>query len=265
MGRIRTTTLRKKKKDGEKITALTAYDYPTAKLMDEAGIDIVLVGDSVGYTLQGHDDALSVTMDMMLYHTRLVSSAVEHAMVVGDMPFLSYQISPREAVRNAGRFVAESGANAVKLEKGVDKFGDAIKAIIDTGIPVMGHIGLTPQSVNQIGGHKVFGRSAEAAELLMEEAQGLEEAGCFAIVLETVVAEVASRISESLKVPTIGIGSGAGCDGQVLVVHDMFGMGLETKFSKVYADFKTQMRESFEAYIKEVRGGVFPGEEHEFK
>jgi len=265
MARVRTTTFQKRKEQGEKIPVLTAYDFPTARLMDECGLEAILVGDSVGYTVQGHEGSLSVTMDTMVYHTEMVSRAVKRAMVIGDMPFLSYQISPEEAVRNAGRLVSEGGANAVKLEGPADRFGSAIKAILNTGIPVMGHIGLTPQSVNQIGGYKIQGRGEEAARRLMAEALGLQEAGCFAIVLELVQAEIAREISKTLRIPTIGIGSGAGCDGQVLVLHDMFNMGLTTSFAKVYYDMRTSMAEAFRAYVSEVQNGIFPGPEHEFK
>lgn len=261
MPRIRTTTFRKRKEAGEKLTVLTAYDYPTAKLLDESGIDAVLVGDSLGTAVQGKDDTLSVTMDQMIYHTSMVSRAVENAMVIGDMPFLSYQLSPAEAVRNAGRFVSEGGAQAVKLEGPVDKFGDSIAAIVKTGIPVMAHIGLTPQSVHQIGGYKVQGRGDQARECLKEEALGLQQAGCFAIVLELVQADTAAEITEMLTIPTIGIGSGPHCDGQVLVMHDILGFGPRRSFFKVFGNAREVMEQAFRDYVREVKEGTFPTEE----
>ncbi|HIJ73930.1 MAG TPA: 3-methyl-2-oxobutanoate hydroxymethyltransferase [Candidatus Hydrogenedentes bacterium] len=265
MARVRTTTLLKFKESGEKITALTAYDYPTAKLLDEAGLDIMLVGDSVGWVVQGRDDSLGVTMDMMVYHTSLVARAAERAMVVGDMPFMSYQVSAAEALRNAGRFITEGGAQAIKLEGPADKFGDAIRAIVHAGIPVMGHLGFTPQSVHQIGGYKIQGRGDEARERLKEEALGLEAAGCFAVVLELVNADVAAEITQALTIPTIGIGAGSGCDGQILVVHDILGLGIRTKFSKVFGDAKSLMAKAFADYVKEVKEGAFPTAEHEHR
>jgi len=265
MARVRTTTFLKRKQNGERIAVLTAYDYPSAKLVDEAGIDAILVGDTLGVVVQGQPDTLPVTMDDMVYHTRLVSRAVERAMVIGDMPFMSYQVDTNEAVRNAGRLVAEGGANAVKLEGPADKFGDVIGGILRAGIPVMGHIGLTPQSVNQIGGYKLQGREPEARERLKEQALGLQEAGCFAVVLEFVKADIAAEITELLSIPTIGIGSGVGCDGQVLVFHDMLGLGHAWTFVKVFADAKVLMKEAVEQYKNEVLEGTFPGPEHEFK
>ncbi|MCP4644618.1 MAG: 3-methyl-2-oxobutanoate hydroxymethyltransferase, partial [bacterium] len=248
---------------GERITVLTAYDYPTAKLQDDAGVDVILVGDSLGVVVQGHEDTLGVTMDDMVYHTDMVSRAVQRAMVVGDMPFLSYQVSPEEALVNAGRLVADGGAQAVKLEGPADKFGDAISAIIRAGIPVMGHIGLTPQSVNQIGGYKIQGRGEEAKGRLKEEALGLQELGCFALVLELVQADVATEITGLVKIPTIGIGAGAGCDGQVLVMHDMLGFGEARTFFKVFGDARSVMEQAFRDYVKDVREGKFPAKEHE--
>lgn len=265
MARVRTTTLLKRKQTGEKITMLTAYDYPTAKLMDEVGVDCLLVGDSVGMTVQGRSDTLGVTMDMMVYHTQLVSRAAQRALIIGDMPFLSYQVSIEEAVRNAGRFVAEGGAHAVKIEGSADCFGDAIRAILRAGIPVMGHIGFTPQSVNLIGGYKVQGREEDARARLKEHALGLEEAGCFAVVLELVQADVAAAITESLSIPTIGIGSGATCDGQVLVIHDMLGFGEPRTYCKVFGDVRALMKEAFENYVREVKQGAFPAAEHEHR
>ncbi len=243
---------------------LTAYDYPSAKIVDECGVDIVLVGDSCGMVVMGHANTLGVTMDDMVRHTRMVSSAVQHALVIADMPFLSYQVSPEEALRNAGRLVVEGGAHGVKLEGPVDKFGSAIAAIIRAGIPVMGHIGLTPQSVNQIGGYKVQGRSPECRIRLKDEAQGLEHIGCFAMVLECIPADLAEEITGLISIPTIGIGAGAACDGQVLVLHDILGWG-STKFSKTFADVRSLTAQACRAYVDEVRSGVFPDAEHAFK
>ncbi|MFO7976439.1 MAG: 3-methyl-2-oxobutanoate hydroxymethyltransferase [Candidatus Hydrogenedentota bacterium] len=261
MPRIRTTTFRKRKEAGEKLTVLTAYDHPTAKLLDESGIDAVLVGDSLGTAVQGKNDTLSVTMDEMIYHTSMVSRAVKNAMVIGDMPFLSYQLSSAEAVRNAGRFISEGGAQAVKVEGSVDKFGESIAAIIKTGIPVMAHIGLTPQSVHQIGGYRVQGRGEQARECLKEEALGLQQTGCFAIVLELVQTDTAAEITEMLTIPTIGIGSGPHCDGQVLVMHDMLGFGPQRSFFKIFGNVRETMEQAFREYVREVKEGTFPTEE----
>ncbi|MCC6794302.1 MAG: 3-methyl-2-oxobutanoate hydroxymethyltransferase [Candidatus Hydrogenedentes bacterium] len=265
MPRVSAVSLRDRKKAGEKIAVLTAYDFPTAKLIDQSGVDVVLVGDSCGMVVMGRENTLSVTMDEMVYHTRIVSSAVERALVVGDMPFLSYQVSPQEAVRNAGRLIVEGGAQAVKLEGPAQRFGDTIRAILDASIPVMGHIGLQPQSIHQLGGYKVQGRDAEGRTRLIEEAKGLEQIGCFAIVLECVPASLAKEITESISIPTIGIGAGPDCDGQVLVMHDMLGMGKYTKFSKVYFDAGAAMKTAFESYVSEVKSGAFPTAEHSFE
>ena len=264
IARTTTVSLKDRKQAGEKIAMLTAYDYPCAKLIDAAGVDVTLVGDSCGMAVMGRPDTLSVTMDEMIHHTKMVSSAVENALVVGDMPFLSYQVSTEEAVRNAGRFVSEGGARAVKLEGPADKFGEVIEGILRAGIPMMGHIGLLPQSVNQLGGYKVQGRSDECRARLKEEAQGLEQIGCFALVLECIPADLAAEISTALTIPAIGIGAGAGCDGQVLVMHDMLGWGF-TKFTKTFGDARTVMQTAFEDYVREVKLGAFPSEEHEFK
>ena len=265
MPRVSAVSLRDRKKAGEKIAVLTAYDFPTAKLIDQSGVDVVLVGDSLGMVVMGRENTLSVTMDEMVYHTRIVSSAVEHALVVGDMPFLSYQISPQEAVRNAGRLIVEGGAQAVKLEGPAQRFGNTIQAILDASIPVMGHIGLQPQSIHQLGGYKVQGRDAKGRARLIEEAKGLEQIGCFAIVLECVPASLAKEISGAVSAPTIGIGAGPHCDGQVLVMHDMLGMGKYTKFSKVYFDVGAAMKTAFEAYVSEVKSGAFPTADHSFE
>ncbi len=262
MPRVRTTTLLKRKQEGEKITVLTAYDYPSARIMDACGMDVLMVGDSLGNNVMGLPDTLGVTMEHMLHHTAMVSRAAESALVVGDMPFMSYQVNPDEAVRNAGRFIAEAGAHAVKLEGPASRFGETIRRIIGTGIPVMGHIGLTPQSVHQIGGYKVQGRGEEAAARLKEEAMGLQEIGCFAIVLELVTVDVAAEISSMLSIPTIGIGSGAGCDGQVLIMHDILGFNEQRRFFKIFGNAREVYEQAFRAYIEEVKAGRFPAEEH---
>lgn len=261
--KITAVSFQKRKCAGEKLTVLTAYDYPSAKLEDEAGVDAILVGDSLGMVMMGETNTLGVTMDHMLHHTRMVSRAVQRALVIGDMPFMSYQVTPEEAVRNAGRFIAETGAEAVKLEGGPERYGEAIQRIVRAGIPVMGHIGLTPQSVNVFGGYKVQGRDADSQARLKAEALGLEEIGCFAIVLECIPADLAAEITASLQIPTIGIGSGAACDGQVLVMHDMLGWG-EARFTHTFADLRSAMRNAFTEYIASVRDGNFPGPEHTY-
>ena len=261
--KVTVVAFQKRKRAGEKITVLTAYDYPSAKIEDEAGVDAILVGDSLGMVMMGGDNTLGVTMEQMLHHTRMVSRGVENALVIGDMPFMSYQVTPEEAVRNAGRFVAEAGAQAIKLEGGPERYGEAIQRIVRAGIPVMGHIGLTPQSVNVFGGYRVQGRDADSRERLKAEALGLEEIGCFALVLECIPADLAAEISASLAIPAIGIGSGAGCDGQVLVMHDMLGWG-EARFTRTFADVRGVMRDAFSFYIAEVRAGHFPGPEHTY-
>lgn len=243
---------------------LTAYDYPTAKILDESGVDIVLIGDSCGNVIMGRPNTLSVTMDDMVRHTRMVSAAVERALVVADMPFLSYQVSPEEAVRNAGRLIAEGGAHAIKLEGPADKFADAITAILRAGIPVMGHIGLTPQSVHQLGGYKVQGRSEGCRNRLKQEATGLEQIGCFAMVLECVPADLGAEITSMVSMPTIGIGAGPDCDGQVLVLHDILGWGA-ARFVKTYADVKGMIAKACTDYVSDVKGSKFPTEENTFK
>lgn len=261
--RVTTLTFRERKRAGEKIAVLTAYDYPTAKLMDESSVDAILVGDSLGMAIMGYSDTLQVTMDDMAHHTGMVARAVERALVIADMPFLSYQVNAEEALRNAGRLVGQAGAHAVKLEGSADKFSDAIRAILRAGIPVMGHIGLTPQSVHQFGGYRVQGRDAESRARLKKEAAGLQEIGCFSIVLECVPADLATEITQSLSIPTIGIGAGPDCDGQVLVLHDILGWG-GTRFSKTYADVRSEMARAFEAYAQEVKSGAFPEEIHTY-
>ncbi len=263
MSRITATSLQRSKQDGEKIAVLTAYDHPFGMIVDEAGVDAVLVGDSCGNVVMGRRDTLSVTMDEMVHHVRMVATGVKRALVIADMPFLSYQVSPEDAVRNAGRFVTEAGAQAVKLEGPADKFGQSMRAILNTGIPLMGHIGLTPQSVHQIGGYKVQGKSAESRKRLKDEARSLEALGCFAVVLECIPWDLAAEITQMLRVPTIGIGAGAGCDGQVLVLHDILGWG-STRFTKTFADVRAIARQACTDYVNEVKSGVFPAEEHQY-
>ncbi len=266
MTKVTTTTFHDKKVAGEKITVLTAYDYSMAKILDEAGVDCLLVGDSLGMTMLGYDDTLSVTMEDMIHHTKAVRRGTKNAMVVADMPFLSYHISDEEAVRNAGRFVKEAGANAVKLEGGY-AVKSKIEAIVAAQIPVMGHIGLTPQSVNMFGGFKVQGKSEIQAKKLIEEAKLLEDIGCFSIVLECVPEKLARLITEQLTIPTIGIGAGVGCDGQVLVIQDVLGMytALTPKFVKQYANLKDIIESAVVSYCGDVKSGLFPEEKHTFK
>lgn len=259
-------TFKEAKEKGNKLTMLTAYDYSVSKLIDEAGINGILVGDSLGMVCLGYEDTLSVTMEDMIHHTKAVSRGARNALVVSDMPFMSYQTSTYDAVYNAGRLVKEGRAQAVKLEGG-SAVSEQIKAIVNAGIPVMGHIGLTPQSVNVFGGFKVQGKSEEAARRLIKEAQLIEEAGAFAVVLECMPGNLAKIISEKVSIPTIGIGAGEGCDGQILVYQDMLGMftDFKPKFVKHYGDVGNAMKEAFKDYMKEVKAGVFPGEEHSFK
>ena len=258
-------TLREIKERGEPIVSLTAYDYPNALAADAAGVDLILVGDSLGMVVLGYETTLPVTMDEMLHHCRAVARGAKWAFLTGDMPFLSYQADVAEAVRNAGRFLAEAGMDSVKLEGG-GELASTVRAIVSAGIPVMGHIGLTPQSVHQLGGYRAQGRSAAAARALLDDALALQQAGCFAIVLESVPARVAALISERLTVPTIGIGAGAGCDGQVLVSHDLLGLfdRFTPRFVKQYANLRGEMLRAFERYHAEVRGREFPASEHTF-
>jgi 3-methyl-2-oxobutanoate hydroxymethyltransferase len=247
----------------EPISMLTAYDYPTALLMDQAGIDIILVGDSLGMVVLGYESTLPVTMDEMIHHSKAVTRGAKYALLVGDMPFLSYQVSTSEAVRNAGRFLQEAGMNAIKLEGGSER-ADTIRAIVSTGIPVMGHLGLTPQSVHQLGGFRTQGRDAEAAYKLLEDALILQDAGCFSLVLESIPGRLAELVSQRLVIPTIGIGAGAGCDGQVLVTHDLLGIfeRFTPKFVKRYANLSAEMRQAFSEYKADVKAKEFPGAEH---
>ncbi len=258
-------TLQNAKDNGEKITMLTAYDYSMAKLIDEAGINMILVGDSLGMVMLGYEDTLSVTMEDMIHHTRAVARGAKDAFVVADMPFMSYQTSVYDAVYNAGRLMKEGRAQAVKLEGGREMV-EQIRAITKASIPVVGHLGLTPQSLNAFGGFKVQGKSEEAARKLLEDAKIIEEAGAVVIVLECVPAKLAELISKQVKVPTIGIGAGAGCDGQVLVYQDMLAMfgDFKPKFVKQFAPIGDLMKEAFAKYIEEVETGAFPAQEHTF-
>lgn len=256
----------KMKQRGEKITCLTAYDYSFARILDEAGVEMLLVGDSLGCVVQGCANTLAVTMDEMIYHTRLVTRGRKRALVIGDMPFMSYQVGKDDALRNAGRFFQEAGAEAIKLEGGV-AVQESIRAIVDAGMPVMGHVGLTPQSVHQFGGYKVQGREKERREAVLRDAVAVAEAGAFAVVLEGIPQDLASEISQRLAIPTIGIGAGLQCDGQVLVIHDMLGLfdDFVPKFVKRYADVKQTMLGAVKEYVSEVKGRKFPAEEHSFK
>ncbi len=263
MARITTASIREKKQKKEKITMLTAYDYGMALLVDEAGIDMILVGDSVGNVQLGYENTLAVTMEDMVHHTKAVVRASKNAMVVADLPFLSYHVSVEEAVRNAGRLIQEGGAQAVKLEGGEERL-PVVRAILDAEIPIVAHIGLTPQSVNQFGGFKVQGKDLETARKLIQDAKLLEEAGVFSIVLEGVPSALAQRITASLTIPTIGIGAGPDCDGQVLVINDMLGIsrGHIPKFVKKFADLAPIIIQAMEDYKEEVEKGTFPGKEH---
>ncbi|MCL2856363.1 MAG: 3-methyl-2-oxobutanoate hydroxymethyltransferase [Oscillospiraceae bacterium] len=258
-------TFQKAKEEGIKISMLTAYDCPTARLIDEAGVNSILVGDSLGNAILGYKDTLSVTMEDMIHHGAAVARGTENALLVIDMPFMSYQSSVYDAVVNAGRLVKEAGANAVKLEGGASVCPQ-IKAIVEAGIPVVAHLGLTPQSVNVLGGFKAQGKDEKTARKLLDDAKAVEAAGAFAVVLECVPSKLARLVTQSLSIPTIGIGSGSGCDGQVLVSLDMLGVfaGASPKFVKKYAGMGKLMKNAFAAYHKEVQSGEFPSNEHEF-
>lgn len=260
------STFQNAKKNGEKVTMLTAYDYSTAKLIDEAGIDSILVGDSLGNVILGYEDTISVTMEDMIHHGAAVARGAKEAMIVIDMPFMSYQTSVYDAVVNAGRLMKEGRANAVKLEGGASVCPQ-IKAITESGIPVVAHLGLTPQSINAFGGFKVQGKSEDAAAKLLEDALAVQEAGAFAVVLECVPAKLAALLTEKLDIVTIGIGAGSGCDGQVLVYQDMLGMFTDyvPKFVKQFANIGDRMKQAFADYKKEVSEGTFPAEEHTYK
>jgi 3-methyl-2-oxobutanoate hydroxymethyltransferase len=264
-GKLPVPELLAMKRRGEKIVMVTAYDAPGARFAEDAGIDVILVGDTAAMVVLGHSGTTPVTVDEMLFLTRTVSRNVHRPIVVGDMPFGSYEVSDDEAVRNAVRFVKEGGAEIVKLE-GAGPMVSRARAIVQAGIPVMGHVGLTPQSATMLGGFKTQGRTAEAAQLIVEGAKGLEDAGCCSIVLEAVPAPVAARITEELSIPTIGIGAGAECDGQVLVYHDLLGLseGHLPRFVKRYANLSAEIRDALVAYATEVRSGAFPEEQHTY-
>ena len=263
--RITTSTIRARKEAGEAISMLTAYDAAFARLFDEAGIDMLLVGDSVGNTMLGYDSTLPVTMEDMLHHVKAVSRGASRAMIVADMPFMSYQTSIADALYNAGRFLKETGAQAVKLEGGA-AVAPAVQAMTEAGIPVVGHLGLTPQSVNQFGGFKVQAKTAAAAQQLLDDARLLEKAGAFALVLECVPATLAAKVSQALSIPTIGIGAGNGCDGQVLVMHDLLGLtpGFKPKFVKAYRTLAQEVIAAAREYADDVKARQFPAAEHTF-
>lgn len=252
------------KSAGKKIAVLTSYDYPTAKLLDESGMDIILVGDSLGNSALGYENTIPVTMEEMLHHVKAVVRGVSKAMVVADMPFMSYQLSPEQALLNASRFIKEGGANGVKVEGSV--YLDSIKKIIDAGIPVMGHLGFTPQAVNQLGGYRVQGRTADEAKAILEGAKKLEKAGVFSLVLEMVPADTAKKVTDAVSIPVIGCGAGPHCDGQVLVINDILGLSVDVmpKFAKKYADIHGEIKKAVSNYISDVRGGRFPGSEHSY-
>jgi 3-methyl-2-oxobutanoate hydroxymethyltransferase len=264
-GKLPLTDLAAMKRRGEKVVMVTAYDYPSGRLADAAGVDVILVGDSAAMTVLGHDSTVPATMEDMLLLARAAARGAERPLVVADMPFGSYQVSTEDAVRNAVRFVKDAGVDAVKVE-GAGPVLARIEAIVGAGVPVVGHIGLTPQTVTALGGWRAQGRTAARAQQLVEDALALERAGCFAVVLECIPAPVAARITEALSVPTIGIGAGPSCDGQVLVYHDMLGLyeGRSPRFVKRYADVAAVTRDALERYAAEVRTGVFPGPEHTY-
>lgn len=267
MERVKITIpyLQEKKERDEKITMLTAYDYPMARLVDEAGIDIILVGDSLGMVVLGYDSTLPVTMEDMIRHTQAVRRGTRYALLVGDMPYKSYD-TKNGAIANALRFIKDAGCDAVKLEGGTESL-EAAKSILDAGIPVMGHLGLTPQSIEKLGGFKVQAKTAEAAKVIIDDAKKLEKVGCFSIVLECIPSQIAKIITEELKIPTIGIGAGPNCDGQVLVTNDMLGLfdRFVPKFVKQYIKLSTQILEGIKAFKKDVEEGRFPTKEHAFK
>ena len=256
-------TLQNMKQAGESIAMLTAYDYPTALAMEQSGVDVILVGDSLGMVVLGYENTLSVTMEDMLHHCKAVRRGASIPLLVGDMPFLSYQVSISEAVRNAGRFLQEAGMDAVKLEGGAER-SDTIRAVTSAGIPVMGHLGLTPQSIHQFGGFKPQGRTIQAAQKLLQDSLSLQAAGCFSIVLESIPGKLATWISKRLEIPTIGIGAGPGCDGQVLVTHDVLGLfeRFTPRFAKQYRRQFQEMVEAFNEYTAEVKERQFPAREH---
>jgi 3-methyl-2-oxobutanoate hydroxymethyltransferase len=263
--KVTTRRLLEMKRQGERIAALTAYDFLMAGLLDEAGVDVILVGDSAGMVVQGVETTVSVTLDQMLYHSAVVSRGVKRALVVADMPFMSYQVNPDEALRNAGRMVKESGVEAVKVEGGL-AICPTVRRIVDVGIPVMGHLGLTPQSIHKFGTYQVRATEPEEADELRRDARALAEAGAFGIVIEKVPAELAAEISQSVEIPIIGIGAGGGCDGQILVSHDMLGIytAFKPRFVRRYAALAQDMRQAFEHYVGDVKSGEFPSAEESY-
>ena len=263
--RVTINQIKEMKQKGERITALTAYDYSTAKIIDEVGIPIILVGDTLGEVVLGYGSTIPVTMEDMLHHAKAVVRGTKKAMVIGDMPFMTYHVSVEEALRNAARFIQEAGCQAVKLEGGVT-VAEKVKRIVECGIPVMGHIGLTAQSINQLGGHRIQGKTPEAASKLLEDARALEKAGAFAVVLETIPTPLATLITKKIGIPTIGIGAGIGCDGQILVVNDMLGTFTDfvPKHAKQYAKLANIMSTAITEYFNEVKSGKFPTDAHSF-
>lgn len=263
--KITTRTVVDFKSKGEKISMITAYDYTMAKIVDHAGIDIVLVGDSASNVMAGHETTLPITLDQMIYHTSCVVRGVDRALVVADLPFMSYQVTIKEALTNAGRMMKEAGAHAVKLEGG-SFVAETVKRIVDAGIPVMGHLGLTPQSIYKFGTYKVRAKEQEEAEQLIEDAQKLQEAGCFAIVLEKIPASLAEKVTKSLRIPTIGIGAGASCDGQVLVIHDMLGLtkDFHPRFIRRYLNLFDEMSGAVSNYVSDVKSGSFPSSNEQY-
>jgi 3-methyl-2-oxobutanoate hydroxymethyltransferase len=263
--KVTKNTLLNMKRKGEKIAALTSYDYLSTKILDEGGIDLILVGDSLGMVIMGYENTLPVTMEEMIHHLKAVTRARPRALVAGDLPFMSYQASVEDAVRNAGRLVKEGGAESVKLEGG-ERYVPVIEAIVQASIPVVGHLGLTPQSLYQLGGYKIQGKDEESAERLYQDALSLEKAGCFSIVLEGIPWQLARRITQGVSIPTIGIGAGSYCDGQVLVLYDMLGIheGTLPRFVKEYGDIGEQMKRAVSQYISDVKEGIFPSMEHSY-
>ena len=264
--KVTTQTVVDMKRRGEKISMLTAYDFTMARIIDRAGIDVILVGDSAGNVMAGHETTVPMTMDQMVYHTSCVVRGVEKALVIADLPFMSYQVTPTEGLRSAGRMMKEAGAHAVKLEGGRPVV-DTVKKIVDAGIPVMGHLGLTPQSIYQFGTYKVRAKEEEEARQLIKDAKALEQAGCFSLVLEKIPASLAQQVTDQISIPTIGIGAGAGCDGQVLVMHDMLGLNKEFKprFLRRYADLDSNVTDAVQQYIKDIKSGDFPNEDEQYE
>lgn len=263
--KVTTQTVVDMKRQGEKISMLTAYDFTMAQIIDGAGVDIILVGDSAGNVMAGYETTVPMTMEHMIYHTSCVVRGVDRALVIADMPFMSYQVTAKEALRSAGRMMKEAGAHGVKLEGG-KAVVKTVKKIVNAGIPVMGHLGLTPQSIYQFGTYKVRAREEEEAKALIEDAKALEQAGCFALVLEKIPAPLAAKVTEAISIPTIGIGAGDQCDGQVLVVHDMLGLNKEfnPRFLRRYADLESSMTDAIKQYIADVKSGDFPNEDEQY-